>query len=173
MDLLEHLHDREPDIGAGEPRAVMKRHALAQVEGVLGAVLADVPGFGEAGLRVEVEIVFQQTVVDLGRHLPGRRGGREIGSQGRGLGMNRHDQRSPGLLRQSRARNAEHDKARQGSEPPGKSSEYSPRHPDRMGSLDLVAPDRAAALVPAAIRSCDTDCPQEPMVRRYAGRSWE
>src|SRR5215831_16284313 len=98
MDLFQHLQNAELHIGAGQRLAVVERHVPAQLEGDGLAVLADGPGFRQARLRLEVEIVFKQTVEDLCRYLPDGAGGAEIGGEGGRLRLDHHDQRSAALL---------------------------------------------------------------------------
>src|SRR5262249_10262147 len=98
MYLLQDLHDAELHVGAGHGVAVVELHVVAELECNGLSVVADRPGFRQARLRLEIEIVFEQSVEDLGRHLADRSRCAEIGCKCRRLRLNHHDQRSAALL---------------------------------------------------------------------------
>ena len=98
MRLLQHLHDGELHVGGREGLAVVEFHVLAQLEGDGLAVGRNLPAFGQARFGLEVEAVFEQPVVDLGRHLADRRGGRDVGGEIWRLRLRDLHQRAAGLL---------------------------------------------------------------------------
>ena len=56
------------------------------------------PGLGQSRLGLELGVVLQQAVVDLGRHHADGAGGGHVRREGRGLGLHQHDQGAALLL---------------------------------------------------------------------------
>ena len=75
VELLPDLLERELDVGRGERLAVVPGHAAPQLEGVGLAVGRDAPGLGQAGARLEIEVVLEQPFVDLRGDGPDEGGG--------------------------------------------------------------------------------------------------
>ena len=98
MEFLQHLHEGELDVGAGERLAVVPRHPLAQLEGDRLAVLAHLPRFGETGQRLRFGVVFQQAVVDLRRDLADGLRRADVGRHRRRLRLHDHDERAARFL---------------------------------------------------------------------------
>ena len=97
MHLLQHLHHRELHVGAGEGLAVVKAHPAAQLEGDALAVSSRLPRLRQARHGVQVEVVLEQPVVNLGRHLPDRPRRGQVRGQGRRLGLHQHDEGATAL----------------------------------------------------------------------------
>src|SRR3546814_691063 len=94
MIFLQHLQDAELHVGAGEGLAVLKLHPFPQFEGDGLPVRANLPGLCEAWLRLEVEVVLEETLIDLRGDLPDRTGRAEIGGKRWRLGLYYHDERA-------------------------------------------------------------------------------
>ena len=106
--LLQHVEDAELHVGASERLPVVELHALLQPEGEGFAVRTHRPGLREPGDRLQVEVVFEQSLVDLGRDLPDRPRRTLVRGERRGFGLHDHDQRSAALRRTLRERRQRH-----------------------------------------------------------------
>ena len=70
VQLLPDLLEGKLHVGRGERLAVVPGHASPQLEGVGLAVGGDRPRLGQGRARLQVEVVVEQSLVDLRRHRP-------------------------------------------------------------------------------------------------------
>ena len=92
VHLLQHFHDRVLHVGTREWLAVVEADPVLQVERDGLAIRAHVPRLREARHRIQVEVVFEQPVVHLRRHLSDGPRSVVVRSEGRRLRLHHHHQ---------------------------------------------------------------------------------
>ncbi len=98
VDGFPDVFHRPLDVGRGERFAVVPLDATAQVEGDGEAVPGDFPAFGQGGaVRLEVVVVGQQAVVDIGGDQRGRLCGVDRAGQRDRFGLDDGDQGAAGF----------------------------------------------------------------------------
>ena len=119
VDLLQDLEDRELHVGARERLAVVEADAAAEPERNGPAVVAHLPRLRQAGLGVQVEVVLEEPIVDLGGDLADRARGGKVRGERRRLGLDQHHQGAAAFLGVGNPARREEDRGRQQGEQGG------------------------------------------------------
>ena len=126
MVLLQRFHDRELNVGRRKRLAVVERHTAPQLEGHGLAIGGDNKALSEARLRLQIEVVLQQTIKNLSGDLADRAGRRDIGCEIWRLGLRDLHQRTTRLLGDSASASHQRHDGGQGYRVQRRSHERSP-----------------------------------------------